>query len=82
VSDGFGKISWGLLCKETILSKNNSICNVCWLDLAMGGMVNAEAEKSGQDRPEMFSMPCKGVLVLFYRHQVNAGVFSREMMED
>lgn len=45
-------------------------------------MVNAEAEKSGQDQPEMFSMPCKGVLILFYRHRVNAGVFSREMMED
>lgn len=67
----------------TSLSKNHGICNLLWLDLKMGRMVNAEVEKSGQEQPEMFSMPCKRMLILFYRNEcVNAGMFRREMMED
>lgn len=43
-------------------------------------MVDAEAEKSGQNQPEVPSVPCKGVWILFYWQWVNAGVFRMEIM--
>ena len=55
---GFDGISWGLPCKETVHSKQkNGACNLLWLDQDNGRMVGAEAGKSGQDQPDVPSVP-------------------------
>ena len=43
-------------------------------------MVDAEAENSGQNQPEVPAVPRKGVWILFYWQWVNAGGFRREIM--